>query len=85
MKIKITPLFITAIGLILYGLYLWFIVFPKDTSWSKLAALVVFVTGIISLGVYLLLRRILRTKIWTQLWLELILIAAVVFYIYVRT
>lgn len=83
MKIKITPLFICAIVLAISGIYLLLTI--GDGSWGSLAALFVIGVGIISFIVYLIFRLLFKTKVKTQMLIEIILIAvAAILYLFLR-
>jgi len=80
MKLKITPLLLFSIGLFLYGLYLVYL-FRKDGSWGMLAAIVTTACGIAAFILYLISRAIFKSRIRTEVIVELIIIAAVVIYV----
>lgn len=82
MKLKPTPLFLVSIGLILYGVYMLIFVDPGEEGWGTLFAMVIGGAGIAGLVVYAVLRAALKTKIWTQVGIETILIIGVLYFGY---
>jgi len=82
MKLKPTPLFLVSIGLILYGVYMLIFVDPGEEGWGTLFAMVIGGAGIAGLVVYAVLRAALKTKIWTQVGIETILIIGALYFGY---
>jgi hypothetical protein len=82
-RIKPTPLFIISIGLILFAIYT--LLFFKDPEgWGILGAIIFVSGGLIGLIIYLVLRVLCKTKVWTQIILEIIIIASLIFYDFKR-
>jgi hypothetical protein len=74
MKLKLTPLFLVAAGLALYGLYKRIFIDPAIEGWETFESMMIVGAGIAGLFVYAALREILKTKIWTQVVVEAILV-----------
>lgn len=85
MKLKPTPLFLVSIGLILYGLYMLVFVDPGEEGWGTLFAMVIGGAGVVGLVIYGILRAALKTKIWTQVGIETVLIIAVLYFGYKKS
>jgi hypothetical protein len=85
MKLKPTPLFLVSIGLILYGLYMFIFVDPGEEGWGTLFAMLIGGAGIAGLAVYAILRAALKTKIWTQVGIETVLIIGVLYFGYKKS
>lgn len=81
-RLKPTPLLIVSIGLILYGLYMFFFVDPGEEGWGTLFALVIGGAGIVGLIIYAILRVALKTRIWRQVGIETILIVGLLYFGY---
>jgi len=81
-QLKPTPLLIVSIGLLLYGLYMLIFVDPGEEGWGTLFAMVIGVAGILGLIVYTFLRATLKTKIWTQVSIETVLIVGLLYFGY---
>ena len=75
MKFKITPLLIFSIGISLYGLYELRFGNRGEEGWGTLAAMVMIGFGIIAFLLHLLFLIIFKAKLWTQLGIEIFLIA----------
>ncbi|MEO6524412.1 MAG: hypothetical protein ABIN91_22200 [Mucilaginibacter sp.] len=77
MKLKITPLFISSIGVIIFGLF--YIFYKWDSNLGPLAGLLLMCCGVLCLGVYFVLRIVFRPRFWLQLICEIVLIVFVSF------
>jgi len=77
MRLKITPLFISSIGVIIFGFF--YIFYKWNSSLGPLAGLLLMCCGFLCLGVYFILRIVFRPRIWLQLLCEIILIIFVSF------
>lgn len=85
MKLKPTPLFLASAGLILYAVYLLIFADPGEEGWGTLAALVLGGAGIVGLVVYALMRSFFKTRIWTQVITEVILIGGLFYFVYKKS
>ena len=84
MKFRITPLLLLPIAIILYGAYSGLFESGNE-GWGALFLMGFIGLGLISLILYLISRAIFKTKIRTQIIVELLLIGVLLFYIYKRS
>ncbi len=82
MKLKLTPLLIASVGLFLYGIYVLLLLDPGEEAWGTLAGMVItgFAVGLFVVNI--IFRAVFKSKIWTQIGTETILICAVLFFYY---
>jgi len=80
-----TPLLIISIGLIFYGVYMLIFVDPGEEGWGSVIALVSGGMGIFSFIVHTILRVLFKTKIWTQVGIETVLILGILYFGYTKS
>ncbi|MBL0154194.1 MAG: hypothetical protein IPP93_12170 [Chitinophagaceae bacterium] len=80
-----TPLLIISIGLFLYGLFMNMFGDSGEEGWGSLVAMILCGAGIAGLVVFSILRLTLKSRIWTQVLIEVVIIAGLAFYFYKKS